>query len=138
LKHVRVNELSAPMVDPGPFQDYFRKLIVDSLLQSAEFRVAWHRRQGHGVRARRAQRKVERLRVRLGLPVAGDAASVPHFGSELLLVTTWAWLLSCVLLVADIAFIGIDAWTTIVADLGTAALTLVWFAVSARQPPRSG
>jgi hypothetical protein len=131
-----VNELSAPMVDAGPFQDYFRKLIVDSLLESAEFKVAWHRRQGHRVRALRAERNVQRLRLSLGLPVTVDAGSLPPFGSELLLVTTWAWLLSCVLLVADIAFIGIDAWTTIAADLGTAALTLIWFGVSARQAPR--
>jgi len=136
-KKCGVNEVRTPALETDPFEVYFHDLIVGTLVRSAEEELEYRRARGHRLRARRAERMVEGMRELTVTPEPGDAVAGRTFSTGLQTFATAAWLASCALLVADILVFGIHYWTTTVADLGTALLTIVWFSLSFRQPQQN-
>lgn len=122
----RMHELRVPQLAPNPFDAYFQSLIRDSLLRSAEAEYAYHRRSGHGLRARRAAQVVARLEAQQ----PGAAGELPRFGAGLLATTRIAWLATAAVLAWFTAGYGVRSWATGVADLALIAVTFAWFAVS--------
>jgi hypothetical protein len=57
-----VAELRVPATVDDSFREHYRSLILGSLLHSAEVERERHRERGHRLRARRAERVVDRLR----------------------------------------------------------------------------
>jgi len=124
-----VVELRVPELVKDPFREHYRALIVGSMLRAAEAESVRHHARGHRIRARRAERVVDRLRP--GPPVT--APPLPSMVSD-----TWpaprlrraasvVWFAMLGALVANIVFLGFDSYATAAADLGLVAITLVWF-----------
>ena len=151
-----MTELMVPPVVEDPFREHYRELILGSVLRAAEAQSARHRARGHRLRARRAERVVERLRA---APLAPPPPPIPEpfpvvepepapavfaapapvrveveyerwFGPTARTAARLVWFATLALLVADIAVFGIGSWTTSAADLGLVAMTVVWFCVS--------
>ncbi len=125
-----VRELRVPQPIVDPFREHYRGLILDSLLRAAETEASLHRRRGRRLRARRAERAVERVLVLTGALPPAASARERWFGLRLRAATRIAWLATLGLLIADLAVVGIHSWTTSVADVGLMLLTLLWFVVS--------
>lgn len=150
-KEAGMTELMVPPVVEDPFREHYRELILGSVLRAAEAQSARHLARGHRLRARRAERVAERLRpaphappspeplpvvepepapaVVAEAPVRVEVEYERWFGPGIRMAARLVWFTTLALLVADIAVLGIDSWTTSAADLGLVAMTIVWFCV---------
>jgi hypothetical protein len=63
-----VTDLTVPEVVDDPFREHYRELVLGSVLRAAEAQSELHRVRGHRLRARRAERVVERLRLAPAVP----------------------------------------------------------------------
>jgi hypothetical protein len=129
-KDIRVLELVAPEATDRPARAHLQNLIDDSLLRSAEAQAVAHRAKGQLFRARRAEKRAQRIRELTGATEPRIGTSRERFRTDLRVLTTAAWLGSCGLLGADLLAFGIHSWVTSVADVGVIILTMVWFFVS--------
>jgi hypothetical protein len=64
-----VAELRVPEIVEDQFREHFRALILGSVLRAAEERSERHRARGHRLRARRAERTLQRLRSPVQTPI---------------------------------------------------------------------
>ncbi len=95
-------ELRVPELVENPFREHYRELIRVSVERSAA-----------------AQGK--------RLPAADGEPARARFGPAFRSSIRLLWLVALVLLVVDLAVLGIDSWTTTIADVGLIVLTLAWF-----------
>ena len=120
-------ELRVPVRPDNAFEAYFRRLIRDSLVRSAEAEYDFHRRSGHGLRARRAAHVVTRAQA---LQQEPPTAGLPRFGPGLLVATGIAWIACGVVLAWVAVMFGVRSWVTGAADLALIVLTFAWFVVA--------
>jgi hypothetical protein len=125
---LRVAELRVPGLADTPFRDHYRALILGSALRSAEAEAERLRAEGHGFRARRAERDVRMITAGAGEAVA-PSGEEHAFGRGVRVGVVVGLIAASALLVGEVA-VGAGAQIRLVTDLAVIAFTLLWFGVS--------
>lgn len=127
----------------------FSQLLLDSLIASATAELDSARESNRGRVARRAERRLRRLRGAAGTrPVVLDTPPAGHppapaveqrawlRGAVVWVVVTLAWLGGVAALALHLVVHGLHGRVAVAGELGVLALTLAWFYVAAlRAPP---
>jgi hypothetical protein len=129
-----VSELRVPALVESPFDVYFRSLVRESLIRSAEAEYVYQRVHRHRFRARRAARVAARAR---SIPAGRlSAAETAPTGLAFLAVTRILWALAAAGLVCLVVMAGVRSWATGAADLVVIGLTFAWFVGAASSDGR--
>jgi hypothetical protein len=118
----------------------FRRVLLDSLIDSAASDLELRRSRNQRLRARSAERRLEELRRELRALESGEFSrrSSEWFRSAAAgYVVTVLWLIGATLLGAHIVVDGVHTHLTVVGDISMLALSLLWFLLAVVRVPVS-
>jgi hypothetical protein len=118
----------------------FRRVLLDSLIDSATADLEHRRSRNQRLRARSAERRLEELRRELRALESGDFSrrSWEWFRSAPAgYVVTVAWLIGATLLGVEVVVHGVHTHLTVAGDVAMLVLSLLWFVLAVVRVPVS-
>jgi hypothetical protein len=118
----------------------FRRVLLDSLIDSATSDLELRRSRNQRVRARSAERRLEELRRERRALESGEFSrrSWEWLGSATAgYVVTVVWLIGATLLGVHVVVDGVHTHLTVVGDIAMLALSLLWFLLAVVRVPVS-